>query len=72
MSARAAFNAALDAWSAGAGSELLTEEDIKIIKQKDFLQEYTKTSDGMGGGGKEVSGKGNLERSGIIEGQVGK
>lgn len=31
-SERAAFNAALEAWSAGAGSELCMEEDIKISK----------------------------------------
>ena len=42
-SERAAFNAALEAWSAGAGSELGTEEAIKII-ENDFLQEYAKTS----------------------------
>ena len=33
MSERAAFNAAFEAWSAGAGSELWMEEAIKIIKK---------------------------------------
>ena len=51
MSERAAFNAALEAWSAGAGSELWTEEDIKIIRN-DFFQECAENSDGMGGGPK--------------------
>lgn len=37
MSEMAAFNAALEAWSAGAGSELWTEEDIKIIEEE-FVQ----------------------------------
>lgn len=46
MSERAAFNAAFEAWSAGAGSELWMEEDIKIIK---ISQEYTKTLGGRGG-----------------------
>jgi len=46
MSERAAFNAAFEAWSAGAGSELWMEEDIKIIK---ISQEYTKTFGGRGG-----------------------
>ena len=42
MSERAAFNAALEAWSAGAGSELWTEEAIEITEDE-FLQGYART-----------------------------
>ena len=42
MSERAAFNAALEACNAGAGSELWMEEDIDIIEDE-VLKEYART-----------------------------
>ena len=63
MSERAAFNAAFEAWSAGAGSELWMEEDIKIIK-KCFFKSILSLRVVGEGGGKGMSGRENLEKIG--------
>lgn len=68
MSERAAFNAAFEAWSAGAGSELWMEEDIRIIKNDSFQRLRM----GQEGDRKGMNGKEILKETRIIVGQVSK
>lgn len=68
MSERAAFNAALEAWNAGAGSELWTEEDITMSKRLSQEMRGLQMVRGRGGG----SAKKIVKESGIIVSRVGK
>ena len=68
MSERAAFNAALEAWNAGAGSELWTEEDITMSKRLSQEMRGLQMVGGRGGG----SAKKIVKESGIIVSRVGK